>query len=235
MISIFLIATVISLAFNMRHAFQKPSESEVQRLVNADLRYRSSIRGLFGSMCIGLGFMAVAAFFAFTGSTGDDKTVALILLIYYPIYYWVTALGYSEILGIVAQKHYGIEDPMLRPKLFAVTRDRAQRVHAITAMVLSLLLISNAGVAGAWTSALNMLVIVGWVAWVPINFSYFKASAMAMELLYPSIPAPGPKATAVAAGFAFHMATSMMAPILIFAAPFLLPKILRRDQEMVAE
>lgn len=232
MIYLFIIATLVMLIINLRHAFEVSSQADVSRLLSGDLRYRRSLLHLFGSMGLGLLLMGVAAFFAISDVTPSDPKLVLGLLIYYPAYYWVSALGYSEVVAWVLKARFAIDDPKLRPKLFAVTRDRAQRVHAMMAVLFSLLLIGKTEMNGVWAAALVAITAVGWMAWIPVNFYYFKSTAKAVEFTYPEQHRPGMTAVLVGIGFGFHMMLGLFVPFLILAAPFVLPKILRRDRDL---
>ncbi|MEM9529903.1 MAG: hypothetical protein AAGA23_03170 [Pseudomonadota bacterium] len=232
MIYLFIVATLITLVINLRPAFELPSEADVSRMLSGDLRYRKSLFRLFGSMGLGLLFMGVAAFFAISDVTPSDPTLVFGLLFYYPAYYWVSALGYSEVAAWVLKERFAFDDPKLRPRLFAITRDRAQRVHAIMAVLFSLVLIGKTEISDVWAAVIVGITVLGWMAWIPVNFYYFKSTAKAIELAYPDQFRPGITAVLVGIGFAFHMMLGLFVPFLIIAAPFVLPKILRRDREL---
>ncbi len=233
MIYLFIIASFTSLAINLRHGFKMPTETEVAGLLKGDLRYRRSLGSLFGSMLVGLSILALAVFFSFADESQTKGSTVVGMLFYYPAYYWVTALGYSELLGKIFENKFQISDPLLKPRLFAITRNRAQRVQTIMAVLWSLLLIGQSDAAGSWAQLVQIVTIVACLAWVPVNIAYFKAAAKAANWAYPRLlDTSAAKVSVVLAGVIFHLLASMLVPLMILAAPFLLPKILRRDKEI---
>ncbi|MFK7956821.1 MAG: hypothetical protein AB8B96_12080 [Lysobacterales bacterium] len=231
MVYVFIIGSLVSLGMNFRLAMQMPTEVEIAQLMAGDLRYRTSIISLFGSMCVSLIILFFAAYFSLAADGQLEPALLVMLLIYYPAYYWVASLGYSEILGIILERKFGIADPLLKPKLFAITRSRAQRVHAIVAVLLSMVFISNADAAERLSPLVSIFAVVGWLAWIPVNIAYFRATDKGASWQYPDALDSGrATVTIIVAGMVFHLMVGMVIPLLILTAPFLLPKILRRDK-----
>ena len=210
---------------------QMPTEAEITNLVSGDLRYRRSLLSLLGSMCLSLMILVVAAYFSLTVEGQSEPALVVVLLIYYPAYYWATALGYSEILTSILKNKFSIDDPLLGPKLFALTRSRAQRVHGILAVVLSLAFIGKANAAENLAGVITPLAIIGWLTWIPVNIAYFRATAKGAVWLYPQLlDSRAATATIIIPGVIFHFVVGAAIPLLILLAPFVLPRILRRDQ-----